>query len=287
MGQVYRARDTRLGRDVALKALPDAVADDPERLARFEREGRLLASLNHPNLAVLYAIERDRDRPYLAIELIEGESLAERLTRGPLPLAEACEVSAQVASGLEAAHQAGVVHRDLKPANVMVRSDGLVKILDFGLARGPDAPGAAGDLSVTHHDESGGRWCDSGRPPMSPEQAKGDPPIGAPTSGPGAASYRMPDRRRPFPGEDFSETLASILKTEPDWSALPPDTSQRLRDLQHAAFARIARTAARRQRRSSPAARRDDDFETPALSESRASSPGSGRQRCSSSRSAS
>jgi Tol biopolymer transport system component len=235
MGEVYRARDARLGRDVALKALPDAFADDRERLARFEREGRLLASLNHPNLAVLYAIEHDRDRLFLSLELIEGESLAQRLARGPLSLTEACEVLAQVASGLEAAHHAGVVHRDLKPANVMVRPDGIVKILDFGLARGPEASGPSGALAdsptMTNPVTMAGVILGTAAY-MSPEQARGRPADRRSDIWAwGGLLYECLTGKHAFSGGDLSETLASILKSEPDWSALPSNTPPRLRDL--------------------------------------------------------
>ena len=144
MGEVYRARNIRLGRDVALKVLPAEFARDAERIARFEREAKLLASLNHPNIAVLYGVEHVDGLLALALELIEGESLADRLKRGALAMDEAFDVADQVATAPEAAHEAGVTHRDLKPGNVMLRSDGVAKVLDFGLARGP---GSAADSS--------------------------------------------------------------------------------------------------------------------------------------------
>ena len=146
MGEVYRATDTRLGRDVALKLLPPAFASDPERLARFEREARLLASLNHPNIAQLYGFEQvtlpdGSSAQLLAMELVEGEDLAERLKRGAIPVAEAREIAAQIAAALEEAHEKGIVHRDLKPANVKLTPDGKVKVLDFGLAKAWARPG--------------------------------------------------------------------------------------------------------------------------------------------------
>jgi serine/threonine protein kinase len=134
MGEVYRARDTKLGREVAIKVLPEHFADDEERLARFEREARTLAALNHPNVAQIFGVDQVDETCFLVLELVPGESLEERLRRGPLPLEEALDVCRQIAAGLEAAHEAGVIHRDLKPANVRLTPDGKVKLLDFGLA---------------------------------------------------------------------------------------------------------------------------------------------------------
>ena len=240
MGEVYRARDTRLGRVVALKRLPDAFAHDPERVARFEREARLLASLNHPNIAALYGVEKTDGALCLALELIEGESLAQRLTRGALPADEAFDVAAQVAAALEAAHDAGVVHRDLKPANVMLRPDGVVKVLDFGLARGPadataGASGAHVDLTqsptMTSPATVPGVILGTAAY-MSPEQAKGR--VATRRSDLwawGCLLYELLSGRRAFEGEDVSETMASILRSEPDWSALPADTPPGVREL--------------------------------------------------------
>ena len=149
MGEVYRARDTRLQRDVAIKALPAEFAADAERLARFQREARLLASLNHPNIAAIYGLEEADGARYLVLEIVEGESLAQRLAAGPLPVEEALAVCAQIAAGVSSAHDAGVIHRDLKPGNVMVRPDGSVKVLDFGLAKEAEAPAATSDLSAS------------------------------------------------------------------------------------------------------------------------------------------
>ena len=138
MGQVYRATDTQLGRDVALKILPDAFAADPDRLARFQREAQVLASLNHPGIAAIYGIEKSHDTQALVLELVEGPTLADRIAKGPIPLDEALPIAKQIAEALEAAHEAGVIHRDLKPANIKVRDDGTVKVLDFGLAKALD-----------------------------------------------------------------------------------------------------------------------------------------------------
>ncbi len=144
MGEVYRATDTTLGREVAIKVLPADVAHDPERLSRFEREARVLASLNHPNIAAIYGFEQAEGVPFLAMELVEGEDLAQRLTRGPIPVDDALLVARQIAEALEAAHDKGIVHRDLKPANVKVTPDGKVKVLDFGLAKAMDQPSVSG-----------------------------------------------------------------------------------------------------------------------------------------------
>ena len=178
MGEVWRARDTRLGREVAIKALPDAFAQDPERLARFEREAKLLASLNHPNVGAIYGLEVVEGHRYLVLEYLEGETLAAMLARGPLPIAEAIEVCAQVASALESAHESGIVHRDLKPGNVMLTRTGAVKVLDFGLAKA-DVPGSSSsDLHASASPTMSYGHTHSGMvlgtaAYMSPEQARG------------------------------------------------------------------------------------------------------------------
>src|SRR5438067_11851446 len=147
MGQVYRARDTRLQRDVALKILPDAFASDPDRLARFQREAQTLASLNHPNIAHIHGLEESNGVRALVMELVEGEDLSQRIARGAIPIEEALPIAKQIAEALEAAHEQGIIHRDLKPANIKVRSDGTVKVLDFGLAKAMDPTAASRDVS--------------------------------------------------------------------------------------------------------------------------------------------
>src|SRR6058998_3109551 len=141
MGEVYRARDTKLGRDVAIKILPEVFAADPERLARFEREAHLLASLNHPHIAAIYGLEESNGARALVLELVEGPTLAERIAQGPIPLAAALPIARQIAGALDAAHEQGIIHRDLKPANIKLRFDGVVKVLDFGLAKALDPEG--------------------------------------------------------------------------------------------------------------------------------------------------
>ena len=175
MGEVYRARDTRLNRDVALKLLPDAFAADPDRLARFQREAELLASLNHPNIAQIHGIEEDKGVRALVLELVEGPTLAGRIARGPMPPDEVLAIATQLADGLEAAHEAGVVHRDLKPANVKVQHDGTVKVLDFGLAKALEAaaPGDPRDLSTWSSADTGVGVIVGTAAYMSPEQARG------------------------------------------------------------------------------------------------------------------
>ncbi|MGH9369394.1 MAG: protein kinase domain-containing protein [Thermoanaerobaculia bacterium] len=235
MGEVYRARDTRLGRDVAIKALPEGFARDPGRLARFEREARLLASLNHPNIATIHGLEEAGDSKFLVLECVEGETLGERLASGPLPVEEALSLCARIARGLEAAHEAGVIHRDLKPGNVMVRRDGSVKILDFGLARADDSsPATRRDQSksptLTAATEAGVILGTAAY--MSPEQARGKP-LDKRTDifSFGCLLFECLSGKQAFRGETVSDTLAAILKSEPDRDALPPETPGRVRVL--------------------------------------------------------
>ena len=192
MGEVYRASDSRLSRDVAIKVLPSEVVNDPDRLARFRREAQVLASLNHPNVGAIYGLEEADGKPFLVLELVEGETLAERIEKGALPLAEALEIARQIADGLGAAHEKGIVHRDLKPANVKLTPDGQVKVLDFGLARAYAPDGADGSLpSLSHSPTLAAQGTQAGvilgtAAYMSPEQARGKASTSAPTSGPSA-----------------------------------------------------------------------------------------------------
>jgi serine/threonine-protein kinase len=222
MGEVYRARDTRLGRDVAVKVLPEAAASDPERLKRFEREARATAALSHPNILAVHDVGIQDGAPYLVEELLEGESLKERLARGALPIAEALRIAVEIACGLAAAHEKGIVHRDLKPGNVFLTRNGTVKLLDFGLAKlvaPPSAPGAlAGATTVAESTELGVVLGTLSY--MAPEQARG----GAADSRAdvfafGVVLYEMLAGRRPFEGSTPTETLAAILTGEPP--ALP------------------------------------------------------------------
>jgi predicted Ser/Thr protein kinase len=235
MGEVYRTHDTRLDRTVALKVLPDSLANDPERRARFEREAKSLAALNHPHIAQVYGIDYIDGVHILVMEFVDGEDLETRLRRGALPFDEAHAIALQIAEALESAHERGVVHRDLKPANIALTTDGQVKILDFGLAK--LRPGA----------ESGG--SDPGRSPtitspavthagailgtaayMSPEQAKGRVvDKRSDVWAFGCVLYEMLAGRRAFPGEDVSDSLARVLRDEPDWNALPSDVPDPIR----------------------------------------------------------
>jgi len=229
MGEVYRARDTTLGREVALKLLPREFSADPERLGRLDREARLLASLNHPRIATLYGLEESDGKRFLVMELVPGRTLAERLQRGPLPIPEALEVGRQIAEGLEAAHEKGVVHRDLKPANVKVTPDGQVKLLDFGLAKALVPSSDA----ITPVDGSTREGTVLGTPAyMSPEQARGQP-VDRRTDiwAFGCCLYEFLTGRMAFVGKTASDTMAAVLDREPDWSALPegtPDGARRL-----------------------------------------------------------
>ena len=233
MGEVYRARDAKLGREVAIKILPAVLAADPERLARFEREARLLAALNHPHVAAIYGFEASGEVRGLVLELVEGETLAEKLARGPLRLAEALETARQIADALDAAHERGIVHRDLKPANIKITPEGAVKVLDFGLAKaGPaDAAGMASTKTSPFDSTAGGLLLGTA-PYMSPEQARGLP-VDKRTDiwAFGCVLFEMLAGRRPFSGDTVTDVLVSIVERQPDWTALPPETPPSIRRL--------------------------------------------------------
>ena len=234
MGQVWQAIDTKLGRDVALKILPEAFANDPDRLARFEREAHVLASLNHPNIAQIHGIEESDDTRALVLELVEGPTLADRISKGPIPLDEALPIAKQIAEALEAAHEAGVIHRDLKPANIKVREDGTVKVLDFGLAKALD-PITTGDPSqsptLTAAATQMGVIMGTAAY-MSPEQAAGKTvDRQADIWAYGVVLYEVLTGRQPFTGESVSHTLAAVLHAEPDWHALPGSVPPAIRRL--------------------------------------------------------
>jgi serine/threonine-protein kinase len=235
MGEVFRARDMRLGRDVAVKVLPDELAHDAERLARFEREAKLLASLNHPNIASIYGLEQADGKPFLVLELVEGQTLSERLKKGRIPLDETLDICRQIAEGLEAAHEKGIIHRDLKPANVKVTPEGKVKVLDFGLARALHDQASKADLShsPTITDEMTRPGVVLGTAAyMSPEQAKGKVvDRRADIWAFGCVLYECLTARRAFRGDGITEVMARILEAEPDWSQLPIDTPPVVRSL--------------------------------------------------------
>ena len=234
MGEVYRARDTRLGRDVALKVLPEAFARDKERRSRFEREARLLATLNHPAIAGIHGVEDDAGTPVLVMELVEGETLDRRLQRGRVPVRQALEVGRQVAEALGTAHEKGIIHRDLKPSNVMLTPEGKVKLLDFGLAKalaGEDV-GSEEPTARPDSDASTSTGVVIGTAPyMSPEQARGEG-LDRRTDiwSLGCVLYEMLVGARAFPGRG-PEAVAAILEREPEWQALPPDTPVKVQEL--------------------------------------------------------
>ena len=242
MGEVYRARDIRLNRDVALKLLPDAFSLDPDRLARFKREAQVLASLNHSNIAVIHGVEeldadagRGASVRALVLELVDGPTLADRIARGPIALDDALPIARQIAEALEAAHGQGVVHRDLKPANVKIRPDGAVKLLDFGLAKALES--APGPVSPTESPTITSPATQVGiilgtAAYMSPEQARGHAvDQGADIWAFGSVLFEMLTGTRAFPGSDTTETIAAILRAEPEWSRLPADTPESIRRL--------------------------------------------------------
>ncbi|MDA2924229.1 protein kinase [Acidobacteria bacterium AH-259-L09] len=235
MGKVYRAEDTSLGREVAIKVLPDLFAHDKERLARFEREAKLLASLNHPNIAAIYGFEEADGVRFLVLELVEGETLADRVAKGPLPVEEALEIGRQIAEGVEAAHEKGVIHRDLKPSNVKITPEGKVKVLDFGLAKALEGKVPVADISqsptLTEGMTRAGVILGTAVY-MSPEQARGKL-VDKRTDiwAFGCVLYEILTGKKAFQGGTISDTIAAILKGVPDWEALPENTPWRIQDL--------------------------------------------------------
>ena len=234
MGEVYRARDTNLHRDVALKVLPELFAVDPDRRARFTREAQLLATLNHPNIADIYGLEESNSARALVLELVDGWTLADRIVRGPIPLAEALPIARQIGEALEAAHEKGIIHRDLKPANIKITGTGVVKVLDFGLAKVWDgAPQSDRSGSPRLTAANLGERTILGTPAyMSPEQARGAPLDGRTDIWSfGCVLYEMLTGRAPFAGDTISDTIAAILEREPDWAALPATVPAAVRTL--------------------------------------------------------
>ena len=248
MGQVFRARDTKLNRDVALKVLPDSFANDADRLARFTREAQALAALNHPNIAAIYGIEESSGVRALVMELVEGDDLSQRIARGAIPLDEALPIAKQIAEALEAAHEQGIMHRDLKPANIKVRLDGTVKVLDFGLAKAMDPVGSAPNMSqsptittpaMTHAGMIMGTAAY-----MSPEQAKGRAvDKRSDVWAFGCVLFEMLTGKRAFEGEDVSDTLAAVLRGEPDWDRCRRPRRRPSASCFGAAWRRIAKSA--------------------------------------------
>ena len=249
MGEVYRARDTKLDRDVAIKILPSAFTSDPERLARFEREARLLASLNHPHIAAIYGFEETSGGPALVLELVDGETLAARLTKGPIPISESVSIARQLVDAFDAAHEHGIVHRDLKPANIIITPGGDVKVLDFGLGKASN-PDESHSKQLTAETRDGVVLGTAAY--MSPEQARGKP-VDKRTDiwAFGCVLYEMLTGKPAFPGDTVSDTISGILDREPEWIALPvavptpvgrllhrcleKDARRRLRDIADAA----------------------------------------------------
>ena len=236
MGEVYRARDTKLKREVAIKILPDEFSRDPDRVSRFQREAEVLASLNHPNIAAIYDLQEANGSRFLVLELVEGETLAERIKRGPIPVDEALNIAKNICEALEAAHEKGVIHRDLKPANVKITPDGKVKVLDFGLAKAFETEASQArpcrtprrlSMAATNAGVILGTAAY-----MSPEQAEGT------TADPrsdvfsfGCVLYEMLTGRQAFQGEEVSDILASVLKDQPDFGLLPANLNPRLNEL--------------------------------------------------------
>ena len=237
MGEVYRARDTKLGRDIAIKVLPDTVASDPERLARFGREAQMLASLNHPNIAHIYGFEDAGGVHALVMELVEGPTLAGRIARRPIPIEKALPIAKQIAEALEAAHEQGIIHRDLKPANIKVRDDGTVKVLDFGLAKALETSASNPKVTQSATLTTPAMMTAPGvilgtAAYMSPEQANGHAVDRASDVWAfGCVLYEMLSARAVFEGDSVSEILSQVLKSEPDWLRLPTETPEGIRRL--------------------------------------------------------
>jgi hypothetical protein len=236
MGQVYRATDAKLKRQVAIKVLPPSLAVDADRLARFRREAEVLASLNHPNIAAIYGLEESGGMTALVMELVEGDDLSQRIARGAIPLDEALPIAKQIVEGLEAAHERGIIHRDLKPANIKVRGDGAVKVLDFGLAKAMDPAGAsvahaANSPTLTAHATALGMVIGTAAY-MAPEQAKGKAvDRRADIWAFGVVLYEMLAGRSAFAGDTVTDIIAAVVTREPDWTALPAATPASIRRL--------------------------------------------------------
>ena len=235
MGEVYQAKDTKLGRDVAIKVLPEEFALDKDRVARFQREAKLLASLNHPNIAAIHGLEESEGTHFLVMELIEGDTLRDRIKTGPIPVEEALKLALQMAEALEAAHENGVIHRDLKPANIKVTPDGKVKILDFGLAKAYE--GDQGNISLADSPTISAAATQQGvilgtAAYMSPEQARGKPvDKRADIWAFGVVLYEMLTGKSAFSGTDVTDTLAAVIRSEPEWKSLPANLHWRLREV--------------------------------------------------------
>jgi len=224
MGEVYRARDTKLKREVAIKILPEEFLRDPDRVSRFQREAEVLASLNHPNIAAIYDLEEAGGSRYLVLELVEGETLANRIQRGPIPIEEAVDIAKRICEALEAAHEKGIVHRDLKPANVKITPDGKVKVLDFGLAKAMEGSPASTMQSTSPTIMSGSMpgVILGTAAYMSPEQARSRPvDKRADIWAFGVVLYEMLTGQRPFQGQDVAEILAAVITKEPNWELVP------------------------------------------------------------------
>src|SRR5262249_49764566 len=235
MGEVYRARDTKLKREVAIKILPEEFSHDRDRVARFQREAEVLASLNHPNIAAIHDVQESQGARFLVLELVEGETLADRIALGPLPVEEALGIARQICDALEAAHEKGIVHRDLKPANVKILPDGRVKVLDFGLAKametGPANTSLSNSPTLSIAATSAGMILGTAAY-MSPEQAQGRK-VDRRTDifAFGCVLFEMLTGRPAFEGDDVPDILSRILHREPDWTLLPPNVPPRIREL--------------------------------------------------------
>src|SRR5512136_2747231 len=235
MGEVYQAKDRKLGRDVAIKVLPEEFAKDADRVARFQREAKVLASLNHPNIAAIHGLEEYGGTNFLVLELVEGQTLADRIKAGPIPVEESLKLALQIAEALEAAHEKGVIHRDLKPANIKVTPDGRGKVLDFGLAKAYAGDREEANLSnsptlsdaATQHGVILGTAAY-----MSPEQARGKAvDKRADIWAFGVVLYEMLTGRAAFSGRDVTDILAAVIRAEPEWKKLPANLHWRLREV--------------------------------------------------------
>ena len=235
MGEVLKAKDHKLGRDVAIKVLPEEFARDADRVARFQREAKLLASLNHPNIAAIYGLEESGGTNFLVLELVEGETLADRIKAGPIPVEESLKLALQIAEALEAAHEKGVIHRDLKPSNIKVTPDGKVKVLDFGLAKAYAGDRAEVNLSnsPTLSDAATQQGVILGTAAyMSPEQARGKAvDKRADIWAFGCVLFEMLTGHAAFSGKDVTDILAAVIRSEPEWIRLPANLHWRLREV--------------------------------------------------------